>query len=314
MKPRTPEQVLEYLRKLQEKLTPDLRKKVGDVLFGSDDRITKLQGVRIPRDGSEAEPNTDWEDKLFIDIQYWTDYPGNQVAKYFKQNKELLGRLAKEFPKVLQPPIGDVVYRGTSIKKDSLESAFKNKKFQVVRVAGREVFYFKNLKYSPSRPAQSWTLSPKIAFGFRGKYGDEDDTHIPVVYSTKVNKDFIFNPILLRIIFGADEKETVRLADIGTFEAFVDANIIYNNWDLEPKDFFIHKLPSAKPYFNDMVAKYNKLVAVENKKYGDMLSSATSVQDILYYDEDGEPTPDGFDVRKEYAKCSKKYIESIKNK
>jgi hypothetical protein len=308
---RTPEQVLEYLRQLKEKLTPSLQKKVGNVLFGDDDDIAKLQGVKIPKD-DVAEPNTKWESELYRKIQYWTNSSQGSLAKYFKKNKELLDQLAKEFPEVLKPPIGETAYRGTTIAVNSLELAFKKKKFEVIKIKGREVFRFKNLGYSPNNPAQSWTVDPKVAFRFKGTSDNID--YVQVIYSTKVNKDFIFNPQLMDIIFKGSEKETVRIGGKGTFEALVDTPIIYNPWVLEPRNNFIHKIPSAKPYFKPMILKYNKMVDAANKRLDyEGYTHAGSIEAIIKAD-DQEEIPQGFSLYKEYTAAVKKYMKAVKNK
>ena len=306
------EQLLTELRTLQEKLPADLQNKVGNVFLGGNADIAKLQGVKTPKGFDYPEKNTAWEDALQNDIEAWLEVSSPRVAKYFKKNKALLDQLAKEFPQALLPPIGQTAYRGTSIKLDSLEQAFRKKKFKVVRLAGREVFHFKNLDYSPNRPAQSWTINPKVAFKFEGRPGTSNV--VPVVYATKVNKDFIFNPNLMNILFGQiKEDETVRVAEQGTFEAFVDSSAILNTWELEPKENFIHRLPSAKPYFDQMVEMYNKAVKAENKRLGEELfQPAATVEDIILFNTTEEGNPAGFDLNREYTKYAKKYKDSMK--
>ena len=310
------EQLLTELRTLQEKLPADLQKKVGNVLFGGNWKLAKAQGIkRIPPDGV-VEPNTDWENTLQNNIEAWLEVSSPRVAKYFEKNKALLNQLAKEFPQVLLPPIGQTAYRGTSIKLDSLEQAFRKKKFKVIRLAGREVFHFKNLDYSPNRPAQSWTINPRVAFKFEGMASIRDVKYVRVVYATKVNKDFIFNPNLMNMLFGpGEEDETVRIAEQGTFEAFVDSSAILNTWELEPKENFIHRLPSAKPYFDQMVEMYNKAVKAENKRLGEELfQPAATVEDIILFSTTEEGNPAGFDLNRAYTKYAKKYKNSIKQK
>ena len=192
---RTPKQVIQLLK---EKLTPNLQKKVGNVLFGSLNTIAKLQKAKIPVDGSEAELNTAWENDLYANIESWIEVSEVSVAKFFAKNKELLQTLAKEFPSVLQPPIGKLAYRGTSIKIDSLKNAFIKKQYVIVKVGGREVFHFKNLGYIPNRESQSWTVDPKVAFKFEGRANNEDS--VRVVYAIRVNKDFIFSPELMNCL------------------------------------------------------------------------------------------------------------------
>lgn len=305
---KSPEEVLKEIYQLQEKLPADLQKKVGNVFLGGDTKIAKAQGANA------TEPNTEWEEDLSWKLNQWVNSSEDETAEYFRNNKSLLNKLAKEFPTLLQPPIGETVYRGTSITKASLESAFRKKKFTVVRIGGREVFHFKNLQYSPNREAQSWTLNPKKAFSFQGRSGERRSDHVAVVYATKVNKDFIFNPLLLKIIFYLDEKETIRIAGKGTFEAFVDSSVIINPWNLEPQDNFIHKLKDAQPYFNAMVNAYNKLVDSEHKRLGaGSYPKATYIEDIFDY-KTSDDTPPGYSLKQEYTKYAKKYISSLKKK
>ena len=310
---KSPEQVLKEIRQLQEKLTPDLQKKVGNVFLGGDDQIAKAQGVRLPKDGSEAEPNTKWEDDLYDKINDWINASDNIVAKYFKKNKALFDQLAKEFPTVLQPPIGEIAYRGTSIKKDSLENAFKTKKCTIEKIAGREVFHFKNLQYAPNRDAQSWTLNPRKAFTFEGMsvWAGETDHVVPVVYITKVDKDFIFNPLLLKIIFGMNESETVRIAGKDTFDAVVDWTVSINRWNMEPEELFVHRLKKAQPYFTGMVDAYNKAAKAEGKRMDFEYPLVHNVEDIIS-NIDGDYYPPRFDFTTQYNKCFKRFKNSFK--
>lgn len=306
MKPIT--QILKEIKALNEKLPNDLQKKVGNVLFGENPAITKLQ--KAPAEPEELD--TSWEDNLYFKLKTWVNSSGIDVANYFTKNKELLQTLAKEFPSVLQPPIGKIAYRGTSIKINSLKNAFIKKQYTIVKVGGKEVFRFKNLEYNPNRKSQSWTVDPKIAFKFEGRANNEDSIH--VVYATKVNNDFIFSSELLNIIFDANEneKEVVRVGGKGTFEAFVDSKVFLNTWKLEPKDNFVHKLENAAPFFEPLVDKYNKLAAKDNKRFGEeMIPPVRSVDDIIKVADSG---PEAFKFKMEYSLAVKQFIKSVKNK
>ena len=306
MKPIT--QILKEIKALNEKLPNDLKKKVGNVLFGENPAITKLQ--KAPAEPEELD--TSWEDNLYFKLKTWVSSSGTDVANYFTKNKELLQTLAKEFPSVLQPPIGKIAYRGTSIKINSLKNAFIKKQYTIVKVGGKEVFRFKNLEYNPNRKSQSWTVDPKIAFKFEGRANNEDSIH--VVYATKVNNDFIFSSELLNIIFDAseNEKEVVRVGGKGTFEAFVDSKVFLNTWKLEPKDNFVHKLENAAPFFEPLVDKYNKLAAKDNKRFGEeMIPPVRSVDDIIKVADSG---PEAFKFKMEYSLAVKQFIKSVKNK
>ena len=306
MKPIT--QILKEIKALNEKLPNDLQKKVGNVLFGENPAIAKLQ--KAPAKPEELD--TSWEDNLYFTLKTWVSSSGIDVANYFAKNKELLQTLAKEFPSVLQPPIGKIAYRGTSIKINSLKNAFIKKQYTIVKVGGKEVFRFKNLEYNPNRKSQSWTVDPKIAFKFEGRANNEDSIH--VVYATKVNNDFIFSSELLNIIFDAseNEKEVVRVGGKGTFEAFVDSKVFLNTWKLEPKDNFVHKLENAAPFFEPLVDKYNKLAAKDNKRFGEeMIPPVRSVDDIIKVADSG---PEAFKFKMEYSLAVKQFIKSVKNK
>ena len=306
MKPIT--QILKEIKALNEKLPNDLQKKVGNVLFGENPAITKLQ--KAPAEPEELD--TSWEDNLYFKLKNWVSSSEIDVANYFTKNKELLQTLAKEFPSVLQPPIGKIAYRGTSIKINSLKNAFIKKQYTIVKVGGKEVFRFKNLEYNPNRKSQSWTVDPKIAFKFEGRANNEDSIH--VVYATKVNNDFIFSSELLNIIFDANEneKEVVRVGGKGTFEAFVDSKVFLNTWKLEPKDNFVHKLENAAPFFEPLVDKYNKLAAKDNKRFGEeMIPPVRSVDDIIKVADSG---PEAFKFKMEYSLAVKQFIKSVKNK
>ena len=301
-------QILKEIKALNEKLPNDLKKKVGNVLFGENPAITKLQ--KAPAEPEELD--TSWEDNLYFKLKTWVTSSGTDVANYFTKNKELLQTLAKEFPSVLQPPIGKIAYRGTSIKINSLKNAFIKKQYTIVKVGGKEVFRFKNLEYNPNRKSQSWTVDPKIAFKFEGRANNEDSIH--VVYATKVNNDFIFSSELLNIIFDAseNEKEVVRVGGKGTFEAFVDSKVFLNTWKLEPKDNFVHKLENAAPFFEPLVDKYNKLAAKDNKRFGEeMIPPVRSVDDIIKVADSG---PEAFKFKMEYSLAVKQFIKSVKNK
>ena len=296
-------QILKEVRALHEKLPAALQKKVGDVLFGELPPAVLLQKAPL----NPIEINQPWEDDLYWQINQWVGSSETKTANYFAKNKELLKTLAKEFPTLLQPPIGKMAYRGTSIKTDSLRLAFMKKQYTIVKVGGRQVFRFKNLKYSPTRNSQSWTIDPKKAFKFEGNANNEDS--VRVVYATKINNDFIFSPQLMNIIFKHEESEVIRVGSEGTFEAYVDSEVFLNTWKFEPKDNFVHKLTKAAPFFKPMVDKYNKLAAKEK------ISPVHSVKDIIeVYDNSDNVAPMGFNLNREYAKALEQFIKSVKSK
>lgn len=307
-----PNKVLQLIREsfLNETLPAALQKKVGNVLFGDKAWSAKIQGakVNIKTDkGFIAEPNTEWESELYDKIRGWTFSSSDTLAKYFKKNKALLDTLAQEFPKLLQPPIGKKVYRGTSIKISSLINAFKTKDFDVVEVAGKEYFHFKNLKYSPLRDSQSWTIKHDTAFNFYGK--SDGSFAVQVVYATIADNSFIFSPTLLNNIFGGNERETIRVAKSGIFEAYVDVDKITNRDYIDLENFFIHKVPNAAPFFEKLVIEYNK---TESTRKDGKKIPVKSIDQILKLVSMRQADWDRHDTQEYYQEATREYVKSLK--
>ena len=86
---KSPEQVLKEIRQLQEKLPAALQQKVGNVFLGGVPGLAKAQKAK-------AEPDTPWEDEVYIQITDWLNTSSDPVATYFKKNKALFDQLAKE--------------------------------------------------------------------------------------------------------------------------------------------------------------------------------------------------------------------------
>jgi hypothetical protein len=303
-------QILKEIQQLFEKSPKSVYSKVGNVIFGEYPDIVKLQ--KAP--SKPREIDTNWESVLIWTIKQWVGTSETKTANFFAKNKELLKTLTKEFPAVLRPPIGKKVYRGTSIKTDSLRTAFLKKQYDVVMIGGKEVFHFKKLKYKPARKSQSWTVDPKVAFKFEGRRDNQKSVH--VVYATTVNDDFIFSPQLMNIVFGQQESETIRIGGEGTFEAFVDSYVFKAAWHFIPKYNFIHKLSKAKPFFKAVVDKYNKAAARDNKDYPDetQIPLAKSIEDIIAYEEMDSMSVVNFNFNVEYGRAVTKFVKSVKAK
>jgi len=311
-------QILKEVEQLFEKSPKAVYSKVGDVLFGEHPPTVLLQKAPL----NPIELNTNWEDDLYWNIQQWVGTSETKTANFFAKNKELLKTLAKEFPAVLRPPIGKKVYRGTSIKVDSLKNAFLKKQYDIVKIGGREVFHFKNLKYKPARKSQSWTVDPKVAFKFEGRRDNQKSVH--VVYTTTVNDDFIFSPKLMNVVFSTPESETIRIGSEGTFEAFVDSYVFKAAWHFLPKYNFIHKLSKAKPFFKVLIDKYNKLAAIDNKriavnKINDPIPLVKSIEDIVKADDEYDYPMNSINIRKfnfnhEYSNAVAKFVKSVKDR
>lgn len=254
-------------KKIQEALPADLKKKVGKILFGDNyatnvndvqiGKLKKLQG--LPARDTPNEPNTAWEHKLMKDLESWVDTPSDKLAADFIKSRKDLTALGKEYPDLIQPPIGKKAYRGSGVKTKSILKTLRNATdAKVTKLEGeygpRSVIKFTNFPYSPLRKAQSWSLDVNVALEFASN--SRTLIRTPIVYETIVDdKNWLFNPKLIAIMFstapGSSEKETIRVAGDGTFTAYIFTETL-----LSKK--ITHLIPIAKPFFAEALRTYNK--------------------------------------------------------
>ena len=246
-------------KKIQEALPADLKKKVGKILFGDNhatnvndiqlSKIKKLQG--LPARDTPNEPNTAWERRLMQDLENWIDTPSDKLAADFIKSRKDLTALGKEYPDLIQPPIGKKAYRGSRVKTKSILKTLRNATdAKVINLEGESVIKFTNFPYSPLRKAQSWSMDVSTALEFANHW----TIHTPIVYETIVDDtNWIFNPKLIAIMFGytQSEKETIRVAGAGTFTAYIFTETL-----LSKK--IMHLIPIAKPFFAEALRTYNK--------------------------------------------------------
>jgi hypothetical protein len=250
------------LNKLQEALPAAVKKKIGKILFGDNyatniadkqvGNLKKLQG--LPKSVTN-EPNTKWEFDLLKDIEDWVERPDNKIAADFIKSRSDLSALAKEYPELIQAPVGKKAYRGSKIKAKSIVKTLKAATdIKSVYLKSNQVIKFTNFPYFPLRNAQSWTTNIEVALEFA--YNGYGYNNVRVVYQTVVDdKNWLFNPKLMNIVFSADgggkEDETIRVAGAGTFTAYIltDSLILTK---------VLHFIPSAKPFFAEALVKYNK--------------------------------------------------------
>lgn len=248
------------LKDLYEKLSPDVKAKVGDKVMGDPDSelplsairdLAKLQGL-APK--QMDEPNTKWEKQLVANLLSWVDSSTDKVANYFRSNLDAFKKLAKEYPKIFAAPQDVAVYRGTNISHATVIKLLKGtKKFKIVKIQSTPMLVLQGVKYNPNRISQSWTLNPKIAF----KFGESEyfgrNKKIKAILVGKSDSSFIFSPKLTAALYIEDEKEIVRVAKQGTFTVYLNMNELYITE-------LLHHLPAAKPFYEDIVADYNKFV------------------------------------------------------
>lgn len=222
------------------KETPD----VGNVLFGSDPKIAKIQGKK-------EEPDTSWEDKALQKVFDWVE--GNspsKVADWIKDNLQDFKSLTNKHPEILKPPVGSTCYRGTTADLNKhLKNISLKDNFTKTKIKGDIYLYStkKILTYKPKRELQSWTLNLRTAQDFA-------DVMNSIIFVTTVNsKDFIFNPKALNLVSNMfhdkEEDETIRITNTPTkmyclisWDDILETNAIVTTNDF---GYFHKKFPNA---------------------------------------------------------------------
>lgn len=239
----------QLLEKTDQSHSDFLQNLVGNILLGANPKIAQLQGF------NSTEPDTKWEKELSKSLENWVGLSTDKLANFLKNNKDILRKLAQKYPELLQPPTNQVAYRGSAISLSELKKLFitngaievrEIKEAYSANYTSLDFFIFSNVKYTPNRPAQSWTVSKRIAMGFEGilSWGKG----YPIIYETIVDDDFIFNPLLLKTIFKKNEQETVRIGGALTVQAMVSTDLFLNA--LSDEQLFVHEIPAAKPFFS----------------------------------------------------------------
>lgn len=236
---------------LTEELSPQLKSLVGNILLGADSKIAQLQG------SNTTEPDTKWEKELHKALDNWVGLPTDKLATFLKQNQNILNKLAIEYPELLQPPMNESAYRGTSMSMESLKKIFiASNKTKVEEIkdgyaanyTSIDFFVIPNVEYNPNRNAQSWTISRKIAMTFEGRHSWTKG--FSAIYKTTVDDNFLFNPVLLKTIFKKNEQETIRIGGALKVEAIISTDLFLER--LSPDKSFVHEIPSAKPFFQGL--------------------------------------------------------------
>lgn len=284
---------------LLEKLPADLKKDIGNVLFGEDPDIADLQS-------QDTESNTKWENSVYKKIKSWTDTSDKSTADFFLKNKDKFEALRKEFPEIIAPPVGDFVYRGSKLKVSSLKKALPLLTISDVDYIGYNAsnsrfgkvafFAINNFPYKPHLSAQSWTLNSFTAREFGSETHPKD--RIQVIYKTKVNNEFVFNPEFMNIVYGDKEDEVVRVAKEGSFTALI------NSYELT-YTLNTHLFKQATMFFEDALIEYNEIADSEG------YYTASSWNKIAAeYDYNIESLPDF--GRKLYTDAADAFIKSLK--
>ena len=171
--------------------------KFGDVAFGSNEKIAKMQGKK-------EEEDTDAEAKILFALEDWVGFAGQPEVLY--KNFALFKKAAKKFPNIFLPdtPNGTTLYRGLGLVNPRLIKTVETSQKENWKKEGRMYVYTKPIKYTPHQKIQSWTTSlsiikKTISFG-EGEY----------VLTTKQTDEFLFSQKVLGILFGSKENEVLH--------------------------------------------------------------------------------------------------------
>ena len=249
---------------LLEKLPADLKKDVGNVLFGQTPDVAALQK-------RDMEPNTKWENSVFEKIQSWTDESDKSTADFFLKNKDKFEILRKEFPEIIDPPVNESAYRGTTLEVATLRKALPTLAAPKFDSFGDGYFVVENIIYKPHLPAQSWSTNKYAARDFGNP--DSPTDLVQVIYKTKVNNEFVFNPEFMNIVYGMKEDEVVRVGNEGKFTALINAKNL--NYTLST-----HLFKQAKPFFNEALIKYNKKASKDVSSWNKILADYDNIAGV----------------------------------
>ena len=184
---------------------------------GDVEPIYKAKGS--PANVSSVIKNGKKEAEFYDTIAGWVGASGMSEAKKLVKMRKLLDMGKRKMPKIFKPDVqvGKPVFRGLDNLSPKIQSWIKTTKREdwkpitdkELKKTGKyygEWFTYagpttKQFTYTPHRPAQSWTTSSKVAFGF----GSEN-----AILAMPVDKDFYFSSKYTNK-FGYGENEVIRL-------------------------------------------------------------------------------------------------------
>jgi hypothetical protein len=176
-------------------------------------------GKESPVNVSSVITNGKLEAEFYDTISSWTNSTDMDEAKKLAKMSKIFDVGKKKLPKVFKPdvPPGKPVFRGLDKLNPKIESWIKTTKREdwkpvtdkELKKTGKphgEWFVYtgptiKQFTYTPHRPAQSWTTSSKVAFGFGAQ---------TAILAMPLDDDFYFSSKYMDK-FGYGENEVIRL-------------------------------------------------------------------------------------------------------
>jgi hypothetical protein len=195
---------------LNEDMPDDVKDAFGDVVFGEDPEILKLQSKR------KQEEDTFFEWELLKLLKRWTAGGTHTVVDKLYSHFDLLKKASEYFPKILKPntPIGTELYRGLG-RYSKFHEQLKNAQssdFEDSPIFTGFRLYKKPITYSPNNSIQSWSSSPVSAREFG----------VNVILNTKQDDSFLFNQELMNYLFrDAQEDEVLHFGKEYKNEVYV---------------------------------------------------------------------------------------------
>lgn len=225
-------------------LQQQAKDKFGNVLFGQVPPLAKLQGA-------ELELDTDYEKRIYKELEKFVSAKDFNVKKLTDFLKDLKN-YEDIYPKILKN-VHSPLYRTTLIKEEKLESLITKLKYSPFKDGDTDYDYFScKTIYSPRREIQHWSTTKNV-IGFAGNYSSPDDDGYRVIYETKNNDNFVFNPKAIGYDYDGErqyeEGEVIRIGKLVKCEIYVPVSSIKeyyeNTWDDNVND-----IPDIEEYID----------------------------------------------------------------
>lgn len=191
---------------------------IGDVIDWSDDKNkfkhqdSLLSIIKKPENYKNIDPillGSAIKSYINTVLSYWKSDSTNSTAAYIVASAPLFVEMSKTLPHVNPSTEYTKAYRGTDVPENKL-IRFINanndpKDWKLVNISGTQYYAYQGPKknqfvYTPHRPAQSWTVSDKVAVGFGTN-----------MLAAPLDKTFFFDPAFLSQFGFPREKETIHI-------------------------------------------------------------------------------------------------------
>ena len=254
------------------KLKQQAHKKYGQMLFGYNPELAKLQGRKGKSrrtassdldnkkymSGSGLEWNTKKEHELYILLTRFIEgeYEHSDKVELAKKLKELQ-KYKQFFPKVLTVP-KKTLYRGSAVSETIINKFLP--KFKKSNSNNHREEFYADIIYKPKSPVQSWSLKMLVAYEFDGH------SEYAVIFETKTDSSFVFSHNITQHFAHGNysyENEVIRAGKAIACKMWIDGDVLLNYIDdmsrWKQEELF-NKNSLFKHYFEkDSYGDYNRI-------------------------------------------------------